>query len=575
VPGVPLACRTCEAEVADLKTGVARDPGAPGPGTLGRAGRAAASLRAGLRAAGRAARPAALWRQHRLMTIAVLLALVPRILAAASFRPALLTADSFLYMSGAVTHTLGSIRPSGYSFFLGAVGILPRPLLAVTVLQHLMGLAIAVIVYALLRYWGLPGWGATLAALPVLFDVREIALESYVLPDTVFALVIIVMVALLLTRRTPRWWQCGAAGLLLAYACVLRGNGLPLAVVAAVFLLIRKVGWKSLAAAAAAFAVPLLGYVAMFHATYGAWNLTTSDGIFLWSRTTSFASCAVIRPPAQLRPLCPDRAAGITVPAPAAWSVPHLLAAPTPSTYLWSAGAWWRHDAHPGIDRYNNRLGQRFAVAALTAQPLDYLRVVGRDVLLTFAATDRPQGASSMTFTPTARIPVLPSYYRADERAYAGTTENTHAVAPWSFWLFLYQQPVVFPGPLFLAVIVAGLAGVLRSWRRWGGVAVLPWALAAVSILSPALLTQSLYRYVIVAIPLACLAAGLACTRPRPPRAAPEPSAPQATCEPQEPGLPAEPPEPSQPREPREPREPAPPAATVIRQEPAGPSATT
>jgi hypothetical protein len=46
--------------------------------------------------------------------------------------------------------------------------------------------------------------------------------------------------------------------------------------------------------------------------------------------------------------------------------------------------------------------------------------------------------------------------------------------------------------------------------------AALPWALAAVSVVSPALLTQSLYRYVIVAIPLACLAAGLAFADLRP-----------------------------------------------------------
>jgi hypothetical protein len=497
--------------VADLKTRLPRGRSAPGRGTSGWPGRVAGVLHARLGAAGRAARPAALWRQHRLMTIAVPLSLVPRIGALLAFRPALLTADSFLYMSGAVTHTLGNIRPSGYSFFLDVLRILPGPpLLAATVLQHLMGIAIAITVYALLRYWGLPGWGATLAALPTLFDVREIALESYILPDTLFGLVIVFSVALLLTRRTPRWWQCGAAGVLLAYACVLRGNGIPLAVVVALFLLVRKVGWKSLGAGAAAFAVPLLGYVAAFHATYGTYNLTTSDGIFLWSRTTSFANCAVIKPAPQLRPLCPDRAQGIAVPAPAAWSVPHLLAAPTPSTYLWSAGAWWRHDARPGINRANNRLGQQFAVAAITAQPLDYLRVVGRDALLTFAATDRPQGASSMTFTPAARIASLPAYYQADERAYAGTSANTRAVAPWSFWLFLYQQPVIFPGLLFLAVVAAGLAGVLRRWRRWGGVAALPWALAAVSILSPALLTQSLYRYVIVAIPLAALAAGLA-----------------------------------------------------------------
>jgi hypothetical protein len=520
VPGVPRARANLRGRyVADLKTRTPRRPGATGRGAVTGPGRVAAGLRAGLRRAGRAARPAALWRQHRLMTIAVGLALVPRILALLSFRPALLTADSFLYMSGAVTHTLGDIRPSGYSFFLAVIRILPHPLAAVTAAQHLMGLAVAVIVYALLRYWGLPGWGATLAAVPTLFDVREIALESYVLPDALFALVILAAVALLLSRRTPRWWQCAAAGLLLAYACVLRGNGIPLAVVVAAFLLVRKVGWRAAAVAAAAFAVPLLGYVAAFHATYGSYNLTTSDGLFLWSRTTSFANCAVIKPPPQLVPLCPDRARGIAVPAPAAWSVPHLLAAPTPSDYLWSAGAWWRHDAQPGITRSNNRLGQRFAVAAITAQPLDYLRVVGRDVLLTFTATDRPQGASSMTFTPAPRIAALPPYYQADEQAYAGTTENTHAVTPWSFWLFLYQQPVVFPGLLFLAALVAGLAGVARGWRRWGGVAALPAALAVVSILSPALLTQSLYRYAIVAIPLAALAAGLAFARPA--RAAP------------------------------------------------------
>ncbi len=147
-----------------------------------------------------------------------------------------------------------------------------------------------------------------------------------------------------------------------------------------------------------------------------------------------------------------------------------------------------------------------------------------------------------MTFTPAARIAALPGYYRADEQAYAGTTANTHAVTPWSFWLFLYQQPVVFPGLLFLAVVAAGLAGVLRNWRRWGGPAALPWTLAAVSILSPALLTQSLYRYVIVAIPLSALAAGLAFARPgpppvRPPSPDPDRAAPAASFGPPKSGL--------------------------------------
>jgi hypothetical protein len=451
----------------------------------------------------------ALWRGHRLFTILVLLALIPRVLAGLGFRPALLTADSFLYMQGAVTGRLGVIRPSAYSFFLAVLRVFPHPLLVATTLQHLMGLAIAIIVYGLLRYWGLPGWGASLAAVPTLFDAREIALESYILPDTLFCLVLLVAVAVLLTKRTPLPWQCAAAGLLLAAASLLRGNGILLAIVVAAFLLIRRVGWRALAAAVAAFVLPVLGYALAFHAQYGAFNLTSSDGLFLWSRTTSFANCAIIKPPPDLRPLCPDREKSVHVAAPSGWSVDYLLHEPTPADYLWARDAWWRHDAHPGINPYNNKLAQRFAVDAIAAQPLDYLGVVSRDVLLAFETTDRPIGGSYMTFTAAPRIASLPWYYRDDLRAYAGTTSNTHLAQPWAFLVLFYQQPVVFPGLVFALVVLAGLVGVVRNWRRWGGMAALPWALAAVSLVSPALLTQELYRYTIVAIPLSCLAAGL------------------------------------------------------------------
>jgi hypothetical protein len=454
--------------------------------------------------------PRTLWARHRLFTIAVLLSLVPRMLAAFAFRPALLTADSFVYMHDSVHSTLGLIRPAGYPRFLGFFGWLPQPLLAVTTVQHLMGIAIAVIVYGLLRYWGLPGWGACLAALPTLFDSREIALESYILPDTLYCLLVVCAAALLLSRRTPRWWQCAAAALLLAYASVTRGNGLPLVLVVAVLLLVRRVSWRALTAAAVAFAVPVGGYALAFHAAYGKFNLTESDGVFLWSRTTSFANCSVIRPPSRLRPLCPNLEKSVAPVRPApAWSVPALLSAPTPGDYLWAPDAWWRHDAHPGINAYNNALGRAFAVRAIEAQPLGYARVVGENVLLTFLATDRPQGNAYMTFTSAPRIPVLPSYYQRYLRDFARTTSNTHAVAPYSYFLLMYQQPVVFPGLIFLLVLLAGLAFVVRDWRRLGGVQLLPWGLAAMTVLTPALVTQSLYRYAIAAIPLSCLAVGL------------------------------------------------------------------
>ena len=317
------------------------------------------------------------------------------------------------------------------------------------------------------------------------------------------------------------------AGLLLAYASVLRGNGLPIVFIALAFMLVRRVGWRALAVAAAAAALPLIGYAAAYDHSYGQFNLTSSDGIFLWSRTTSFANCAIIKPPAAA-PLCPNREKSVQVPPAPAWSVSSLLAAPTPADYLWASDAWWRHDAHPGINAYNDKLGRQFAIDAIKAQPLDYLRVSGRDIALVFLSTDRPVSHATMNFTTAPHIAVLPSYYMADLRAYAHTTQNTHLVQPYAYFLFLYQLPVYFPGFVFFLVVLAGLAGVLRDWRRWGGLQALPWAIAAVSIVLPALLTQSLYRYTIVAIPLACLAAGMTFVRrePGPATVASRPQAP-------------------------------------------------
>ena len=489
--------------------------GAAGPAPAGPARPGSAAVRSFARQAAAAAGPARLWRGHRLFIIVAAVSLLPRILAALAYRPAMLTADSFLYMQEAARGTLGQLRPSGYSLFLNALQYVPHPLLAVTTAQHLLGIGIATLVYGLLRQRGLPAWGATLAALPTLFDPRQIALESYILPDTVYTIVIMVAVALLITRRTPRLWQCLVAGLLMAYVTVLRGNGLPLAIVVALYLLIRRVGWRACTAGAAAFLVPVLGYVVAFHAVYGQFNITNSDGIFLWSRTTSFANCAIIKPPAKLVPLCPNHSTAPPAKAPA-WSVPALLGQKAPADYLWAADAWWRHDAHPGINAYNNKLGMEFALDAVKAQPLSYLRVSAQDALLLFVRNDRPINLMTLGFTTKPHVAVLPSYYVHDIKQYAGTTTNTHIVQPYAYFLFIYQLPIYFPGFALLAVVVTGLAGMLRRRRQWGGPAALPWVLAVLSLLLPALLTQALYRYALAAVPLACLAAGLAFVRERP-----------------------------------------------------------
>ena len=62
----------------------------------------AGPLAARARGAASSVTPAALWRNHRLFTIAALVSLLPRIVAALGFKPALLIQDSFSYMKQSV-----------------------------------------------------------------------------------------------------------------------------------------------------------------------------------------------------------------------------------------------------------------------------------------------------------------------------------------------------------------------------------------------------------------------------------------------------------------------------------------
>jgi hypothetical protein len=97
------------------------------------------------------------WQRHRLIIVAAGLSLLPRLLAALAFRPALFTPDSFGYLAEGVHLMPGRTRPSGYPILLRALEPFHN-LPLVTTVQHLMGIATAVLGYAVLRHWGLPAW---------------------------------------------------------------------------------------------------------------------------------------------------------------------------------------------------------------------------------------------------------------------------------------------------------------------------------------------------------------------------------------------------------------------------------
>jgi hypothetical protein len=450
--------------------------------------------------------PATLWRNHRLFTIAACLSIIPRFIAAMGFKPALLIQDSFSYMEEGHSFNLGTTRPAGYPMLLFILNPF-HSLLVVTTVQHIMGIGLAAIIYGVLRGRGLPAWGATLAAAPTLFDPRQIWLESSILPDTLFTLTLMIAVAILVVRSKPRIWQAVVIGLLVCWASVIRGNGAPVFVVILAFLLIRRVGWRVITACVLAFAIPLLTYMSVFAVQHNSFNITNSSGLFLWSRTMSFANCAIIKPPKDLLPLCPENQPDrVTTPTPA-WSVDAMLNARTPADYLWDPGVWYLHDAHPGINAYNNQLATEFAERAVLAQPLDYVKVVARDVMLTFLSTDRPTDYLAMHFTVAPHVPTLSKYMRHDLYVYSGKVQNTHVHQPWAYLMFLYQLPVWFPGIVFLGVLVAGLVLLIRRRNTF---AALAWCVAVVNLVVPIAAHEIDYRYAISAVPFACLALGLA-----------------------------------------------------------------
>src|SRR5581483_1540326 len=93
------------------------------------------------------------------------------------------------------------------------------------------------------------------------------------------------------------------AALALGLSAILWPVGLALLLVLLVYLVYLAVRggrtrWAVAGAALLCGVMPVLGYAGWFDVHEGQFSLTRSDGAYLWSRTMSFADCAVIKPPA-------------------------------------------------------------------------------------------------------------------------------------------------------------------------------------------------------------------------------------------------------------------------------------
>ncbi|MFY9651883.1 MAG: hypothetical protein WAK38_18240, partial [Trebonia sp.] len=247
---------------------------------------------------------ARIWSGHRLFVLVLIPAVLLRADTELGYRWQAWFNDSFVYVEDTIHFNLDPTRVSGYSVWLKILEPL-HSYAIVTILQHLMGLAVAVMIYALARHrFGAPAWLATLATVPVLYDGFEIQLEHLIMADVPFLFLLTLAVTLLLWDPMPSLRRCVLIGGLLGLAEIMRSVGLPLLIVFAVYMIIRRISWRKVAATIVVCMIPVFGYAGLFYAEHGQFAMTESTGVFLYSRVMTFADCTKMKVPANELSLC-------------------------------------------------------------------------------------------------------------------------------------------------------------------------------------------------------------------------------------------------------------------------------
>ncbi len=444
------------------------------------------------------------WSGHRLFIIVLTPAVLLRVDAELGYRWQNWFNDSFEYVQNTVHLDLDPTRVSGYSIWLKFLQPFHTYAL-VTILQHLMGLAIAVMIYALLRHrFRSPAWLATLAAVPVLYDGFAIELEHLIMADVPFLFLLTLAMTLLLWDPVPSLLRCALVGALLGLAEIMRSVGVPLLAVFAVYMIIRRISWRKVAAAIVLCFVPVVAYCGMFYLEHGQFAMTDSTGVFIYARVMTFAECAKMHVPVNELSLC------TTVPP---------SQRPIDQFYVW--------DPSTPLDRFPpskfspvpNQLAEDFAIRAIEAQPLDYAKAVFDDTWRVFRWKRHiyPNAQTYDEYIFGYHSQPIPTWdnaklgpYSSYAAAYVHGNPLTQVVGPFANIIRGYQRYVWVPGTVFGLILLTGLAGMALAWRRLGGEALLPWVTSFALIVIPAATATFDYRYVLPAVPFACLAAAIA-----------------------------------------------------------------
>ena len=394
-----------------------------------------------------------------------------RVVTQVAYRPALFYIDSYKYLTGS-----GGSDPVGYNILLKPILWLGN-LAVVAGFQHLLGLAMGVIIYALLIRRGAARWAATLAAAPILLDAYQLQLEQTIMPDVTFEAFIVTGLLILLWRPRPGVYAVALAGLVFGTAATVRQVGEALILPAVIAALLAARGWRSrlttAGLATASFAIPVLVYM-----TYSAvvlherFELSDQGDAVLYGRVAAAADCATLHLPAAERALCP------TPQIVASYGVDGLVNDPYSPAYT----------APPPVGLSRAEIVKRFSYAVLEQQPLRVAGAIAGDAVKLFALTrDTAPGDTPIsrwqfqttypTYSDAITVPSASALFSSN-----GGGGAPVAARPLAVFLRDYQLHGGYaPGPFLLLSLLAGLAGTALGRRRGNPPAVLACLLVTVT----------------------------------------------------------------------------------------------
>jgi hypothetical protein len=440
-------------------------------------------------------------RRHWLFLVALGGGLALRAVCQIAYKPALLYIDSYRYLANLHQLDPTTTQPIGYPLFVLRPVLWLGNLGTVVAAQHVLGLAMAAAIYALLVHRGAPRWLAVIPTLPVLFDGYQLQIEHNIMSETIFEALVLGAVVLLLWNRALTIRVLALAGGLVGLAVTVRAIGVVVIVPAVIFAVVAGPGgWLRVRRGAiifVAFAVPVMGYGLAYSLTAGHVGLNRGDAALLYGRAAVIVEhCRSIDLPSYELPLCPAEPLG------------HRLGL---NVYAHTSPYPARVKPPPGMSR--DAVLRDFARHVFVRQPGDFAQAVLTDFAKGFAwsHTTSPGDPTVDRWQFQLAYPTFGHDPSRTTDRYGGGDPTV--VEPLARFLRDYQLDVGFtPGPLLAAAFIVGLLGTfgIGRARRSGLQAAcgLPTACGIVLLLGADFFEFS-WRYQLPALTLAPLGGAL------------------------------------------------------------------